>query len=1045
MTSMTLKLDENQQKAVEHFEGPALVVAGPGSGKTTVIKERILNLVHKHNVDPTNILAIAFTNAAAAEMKERLEKSDLKGGKLTISTLHTFGKAMITEHYEQVEYTQKPEIWDAEDIEKTIYRMKRRLKKENQESFVYIYKFEGHRTGRCYIGQTIDLKRREHEHRTYSSNRGLREALAKGDEYFNCTQIKRVKGLRADNEEKHQIDFYENRSVVYLDFGIEDIEVEALDIPVTIYKIKLPSVVTCWIGISMDTDTERIKNEAFDRAIEDESIKRYPGRYPERIKEKLHEVIENETIKSNAFEIIDTVPGTEAIRRVKKEIETHKKWAVFNLQSPLQKHENDKRQIEMFCQHFDLPYDEVIKNTPKFKDLMKKFDGLKQDIEKEKRKVTIGVFDPNKIVDITFRAFARRYESVKQEDNAIDFLDMLILSANMLEKHPELLGKYQEKYRYVFVDEFQDISPVDFRLIDLFSENLFAVGDDDQAIYGFRGGDSLIMQEKFGKRENVTHYKITSNYRSTSTIVRHAKALIEHNPKRICKKLRAKNSAQNRVEVFETPQKTAKVGEVLLRELSSLLTTDFKKIGILARNWKGEINDIQEILDFSELREQGFEIVPEKLGDPDEKDRTKIVLRHGNKKVEILNIYTAKGREWEKVILLVNTIYDSLPGNRNDLTEERRLFYVAVTRAKQELVILNGGNCQFIPEFQKVVPIDEMEKTYYKRGIDYIEAGEYSQAINSLIKASDVDPDDKDVWASLGRAYYWLDDYAKAVSCYKKATDLDPNDKTAYSNLGNAYYWMGAYNEAINPLRKAKSLDLDCAKSRYYLARAYFELGEIEGAEQEVGKALDIDPIYQPAHELLGRLKKIKQATPIGMILIPASEFRDDYYIDKCPVTNAQYLKFLNANPCWNRDRIAEEYHNRYYLKHWNGSNYRNGEGDYPVVYVSWYAAMAYAQWVGKRLPTEAEWKKAECRGSYVGTSDVWEWCLNEYRDLDSSVGHRHHDLIVSTDKTYNVVNDFTNIKTSRVLRIDSESRGKNDPWVTYYSIGFRCAKSVTD
>ena len=208
------------------------------------------------------------------------------------------------------------------------------------------------------------------------------------------------------------------------------------------------------------------------------------------------------------------------------------------------------------------------------------------------------------------------------------------------------------------------------------------------------------MQEKFGKRKGVTHYKITRNYRSTSTIVRHAKALIEHNPERICKNLRAKNSAQSRVEVFETPQKTAKVGEVLLRELSNLLTTDFKKIGILARNWKGEINDIKEILDFSELREQGFEIGPEKLGDPDEKDRTKIVLRQGIKEIEILNIHTAKGREWEKVILLVNTIYNSLPRDGNDLTEERRLFYVAVTRAKQELVILNGGNCEFVREFQ---------------------------------------------------------------------------------------------------------------------------------------------------------------------------------------------------------------------------------------------------------------------------------------------------------------------------------------------------------
>jgi len=81
-------------------------------------------------------------------------------------------------------------------------------------------------------------------------------------------------------------------------------------------------------------------------------------------------------------------------------------------------------------------------------------------------------------------------------------------------------------------------------------------------------------------------------------------------------------------------------------------------------------------------------------------------LRQSTKEVEIINIHTAKGREWEKVILLVNpTMHNSLPDERNDLIEERRLFYVAVTRAKQELVVLNRGDyCGFISEFQNIPP-----------------------------------------------------------------------------------------------------------------------------------------------------------------------------------------------------------------------------------------------------------------------------------------------------------------------------------------------------
>lgn len=60
---METKLDPDQRKAVKHFKGPAFVVAGPGSGKTTVIKGRILHLIREHKVEPENILAIAFTNA----------------------------------------------------------------------------------------------------------------------------------------------------------------------------------------------------------------------------------------------------------------------------------------------------------------------------------------------------------------------------------------------------------------------------------------------------------------------------------------------------------------------------------------------------------------------------------------------------------------------------------------------------------------------------------------------------------------------------------------------------------------------------------------------------------------------------------------------------------------------------------------------------------------------------------------------------------------------------------------------------------------------
>ncbi len=121
---------------------------------------------------------------------------------------------------------------------------------------------------------------------------------------------------------------------------------------------------------------------------------------------------------------------------------------------------------------------------------------------------------------------------------------------------------------------------------------------------------------------------------------------------------------------------------------------------------------------------------------------------------------------------------------------------------------------------------------------------------------------------------------------------------------------------------------------------------------------------------------------PEGMALIPAGDFQmgseagssdederpvhtvyvDAFYMDTHEVTNAEYQRFLLANPVL----LEQEEHALHNLWDWDGNNYPLGAGDHPVRSVSWYGASTYALWVGKRLPTEAEWEKA-ARGGLVG------------------------------------------------------------------------------
>ncbi len=160
-----------------------------------------------------------------------------------------------------------------------------------------------------------------------------------------------------------------------------------------------------------------------------------------------------------------------------------------------------------------------------------------------------------------------RLQTVMRAYNAVDFDSLLFLTLQLFEEHPEVLSKYQTKFRYIMIDEYQDTNPIQYRLAKLLSanhNNLCVVGDDDQAIYGWRGAEiKNILQF-----ESETIIKLEQNYRSTPTILTAANTVIRHNQQRHIKELWSSKEPGDLIEVFNAPNDLDEAAAVVMRMIA---------------------------------------------------------------------------------------------------------------------------------------------------------------------------------------------------------------------------------------------------------------------------------------------------------------------------------------------------------------------------------------------------------------------------------------------------------------------------------------------
>ncbi|MGI5951583.1 MAG: ATP-dependent DNA helicase UvrD2 [Brooklawnia sp.] len=270
-----------------------------------------------------------------------------------------------------------------------------------------------------------------------------------------------------------------------------------------------------------------------------------------------------------------------------------------------------------------------------------------------------------------------RYEQVKKQHQVIDFDDILLCAIGLLHEYPDVAAEIRDQYRHFTVDEYQDVSPVQRTLLDLWlgqgNDDVCVVGDLNQSIHTFAGAQPLFLKNFAKDRPGTVTLHLNTNYRSTPQVLQAANAVIGRG-----RKLRPTREAGPQTEVVPASDEASEAEDVarwLVAEHRGGL--GWQQLAVLYR-----INAQSEVLQEALGRHQ----VPFVVRDPDSRER--VSTEQAASAVTLSTMHSAKGLEWESVAVVglsEGLMPFALATGAAALDEERRLLYVALTRARTGL------------------------------------------------------------------------------------------------------------------------------------------------------------------------------------------------------------------------------------------------------------------------------------------------------------------------------------------------------------------------
>ncbi len=673
-------LNEEQRHAVTSEARQILVLAGAGSGKTKTLLQKIIYIIEEKGVSPASILAITFTKNAANEMIDRLIIGSDSSGK-----------------YEKALFDKKVSS-QAKEVLRQEYRSKFKW-----ISGLTIRTFHSF----CYtVLRNNGAKEFDNRFKIIGD-----EKSGEDDEFSKYTASETI----FDVYHKLIIESCENPEyLLKLKRYILDYLVDRIHIKKNTYTTPEGKIYTSLNGTKVRSKSEQFiadwlyrhnipfeyepQIQVADFAFRPDFYVPAANLYIEHVSnlsypmaDKEKQYLKGGILFAKTFE--EQTKDSSLFTHILENLLKGRLPANYNTNIQL------SYQVE-FKAIMDKAH-EFVRATVQAMDMIK-VENISIDTVREKASK-----DPHERIR-EFYALAlpliESYQAYCTNRSYLDFNDMITRCMSLFENHADISDLYKNKYKYILVDEFQDVNNLQVDLIkQLLTDNtqLFCVGDDWQSIYGFRGSNvSYIIEfEKHFPHSEVI--KLNYNYRSTEHIVGASNEVIKHNKFKIEKDIKAINRSEHKIVVYAGNDEQDNV--------------DFCVKTVLQLLDEGVQGD--EIL-FLYRRTSMYRPSPYQ----NKPSLSDTFYRKGIK-VSAKTIHSAKGLESKVVFILGLTngsggfpdiwsedrIFQVIKTVAHDLLmeEERRLFYVALTRAKEKLYLITekGNESAFLSEIPDIYTV----------------------------------------------------------------------------------------------------------------------------------------------------------------------------------------------------------------------------------------------------------------------------------------------------------------------------------------------------